>query len=108
MEIFDSKENLDKLLKTNDMILLYFGTDFCNVCHAIKPKLREILENYPKIKCIYIEVDKLPIISTSYNIFTIPAIILFINGRETIRKARFINLQEMEKNISRLYELYYS
>jgi len=107
MEKIDSIEIIDKLLKTNDMLLLYLGSTSCDVCNIIKPKVEEILTKYPKIKGINIELENSVKISSFYNIFTIPAVILFVDGKETIREARFINLQDLESKISRYYDLYY-
>lgn len=107
MEILDSNEILNGLLKTNDMLLLYFGSDACDVCHIIKPKVEEILIKYPKIKVVDVNIENSLITSSFYNIFTIPAIIFFVDGKETIREARFINLQDLESKILRYYNLYY-
>ena len=107
MELLNSNEELNELLEKNDMVLIYFGSKACNVCTVIKPKLEEILEKYPKIRVVQIDVDDSLLISSAYNIFTIPAIILYVDGKETIREARFINLKDLEGKISRYYKLYY-
>lgn len=107
MDKLYTKEIMDNLIKENDMVLAYFGNEGCGVCNILKPRVREILKSYPKIKLIEIDVDKNLEVSAQFNIFTIPAILVFIKGKESIREARYINLEKIEDNIQRYYQLIY-
>lgn len=107
MKIVDSKEAIDRLIDENDMVLIYFGSDTCSVCVDMKPKVEKILERYPKIKAVEVEIDKSMKLSTNYNIFTIPAILLFIDGKESIREARYISMEGLEQKINRYYNLFF-
>lgn len=101
-------EEINELKNRHDMLLIYFGSVYCGVCNAMKPKLEKILEKYPKIKSVEVEAEKDPELSALYNVFTIPVIILYIKGKETIREARIISLDNLELKISRYYDLLYS
>lgn len=90
------------------MVLVYFGTKTCSVCVDMKPKVEELLEKYTKIKGIQVDVDSSIKLSTSYNIFTIPAILLYIDGKEVIREARHISVEDLDNKIARYYELFYN
>jgi len=103
--IANSNEMIEDLINKNDMALVYFGSKTCGVCIAMKPKVEEILKNYPKIKSVEVDVEESLKVSASYNIFTIPAILLFVEGKETIREARYISIQDLEGKISRYYDL---
>ncbi len=94
-----------ELIENNEMLLIYFGSNSCNVCVAIKPKIDELLKKYPKIKSIQVDVENSVEISAQFNIFTIPAILVFINGKETIREARFISIENLSNKIYRYYGL---
>lgn len=89
------------------MLLLYFGSDTCGVCRDMLPKLEKILKNYPDITAVQIEAQRLPALSASYGIFAIPAIILLIEGKETLREAGIISLTDLDQKISRYYDLFY-
>ena len=39
------------------------------------------------------------------NVFSFPLLILYINGKETIRVGRNVNLLELEKSIDRYYAM---
>lgn len=103
----DTNETLEKLIKENEMVLAYFGSKSCSVCNVMKPKLEKILKSYPKIKSFEVNVQKSQKTAAAYNVFTIPAILVFIDGKETIREARYISIQEINNKISRYYNLLY-
>lgn len=105
MEWIDSMEIIQQLIQNNKILLVYFGSNNCNVCISIKPKIEELLKKYQNIKNIKIDVDKSVKIAAQYNIFTIPAVLVFIDGKETIREARFISIENLSDKISRYYDL---
>ncbi|WFD11132.1 thioredoxin family protein [Tepidibacter hydrothermalis] len=108
MDKLYTKEIIDNLIKENDMVLVYFGNKGCGVCNILKPRVRERLKSYPKIKLVEIDVDKNLEAAAQFNIFTIPAILIFIKGKESIRQARYINLEKIEYSIKRYYELFHN
>ena len=101
----DSNELVKKFISENDMVLIYFGSKTCSICNAIKPKVEEILNKYPKIKSAQVDVERSLQLSAAYNIFTIPAILVFIEGKEVIREARHISIQAISSKITRYYDL---
>lgn len=105
MDNLQSQELIEETINNNDMVLLYFGNKACSICVDMKPKVEEILEKYTEIKSVYIDVEQSPKIAVYYSIFTIPAIILFVEGKETIREARYISIKDLDMKISRYYEL---
>ncbi|WP_099189049.1 thioredoxin family protein [Tepidibacter mesophilus] len=107
MDKLYTKDSINNLIKENDIVIAYFGNEGCGVCNIIKPKVSELLKLYPKIKLVEINVDKNLEASAQFNIFTIPAILVFIKGKESIREARYINLEKIDYSIKRYYELFY-
>lgn len=106
MEIKNKKIDVDNLISNNDMVILYFSGSDCGVCKIIKPQIIELLNKYPKIKSAEIKTEESIEISAQYNIFTLPSVLMFIDGKEVIRKLRYMSLVELESNISRYYNLY--
>jgi len=107
MDFINSKKELRKVIDDNNMAVVYFGSNLCGVCGALKPKIKELLINYPKIIAVQVDVEKSQEIAAAYNIFTIPGILLFIDGKEAVREARFISVKTLDDKISRYYNLYY-
>lgn len=101
-------DEINILKNKNDMLLVYFGSDSCGVCISIKSKLERLLSKYPNIKLVKVETENSPELCAAHSVFTIPVIILYIQGKETIREARIISMEKLEQNISRYYDLFYN
>lgn len=108
MELINSNELLDNLIENEEMLLVYFGNETCSICVDMKPKVMEILNKYPKIKAVEVKIDENLQIARKHNIFTIPGILLFIDGKETIREARYISMEDIENRIYRYYDMFYN
>ena len=96
--------NLEKILETiknNKLVVLTGSTKACGVCTAIKPRLKALLGNYNSIEEIYIYVDDLEKAAGEFMIFTVPTIILFVEGKEVHRESRIIDFRKLEFEISR-------
>jgi thioredoxin 1 len=106
MESIQSIQEFDQRLAESDAVLAYFSTEVCSVCKVLKPKLVEMIaDEFPRIKMVFVESDKLPELAAQNRIFTAPTVIVFFAGRETIRKSRAFGLDELAKEISRPYSL---
>jgi len=87
-------------------VLAYFSTEACAVCKVLKPKVAEMVsESFPQIKAVYIQSDQLPELTAQLRIFTAPTVIVFFEGRETIRKSRAFGIDELMGEIRRPYSL---
>ncbi|VAW25717.1 hypothetical protein MNBD_BACTEROID04-943 [hydrothermal vent metagenome] len=101
-----SLEELDKILKSETAVLLYFNTISCNVGESLEPKVRNLISmNFPKINFYNIDLNFSPEIAAKYNAFVEPTILIFFEGKETIRKSRNISIYELHETIDRLYQL---
>jgi len=98
-----------KLKEEEPAMLAYFSTEACNVCKVLKPKVEELIEaEFSKIKLAYIKSDKLPEVAAQNQIFTAPTIVVFIEGREYIRKSRSIGISELQREIEHPYSMMFS
>ena len=100
-----SSEDIEKFIRDYKVSVLYFSSKNCNVCKALLPKIEKLFNKYNKIKLAKVEIDKLQLAAGEYSIFTLPVVILYIDGKETIREARFISISELQNKIERFYEI---
>lgn len=106
MRIVETKEEILSEVKDKTMTMLYFGSDTCGVCVDLKPKVIALLKDkYPNIEPMYVDVQKSLKISAEYDVFTIPVIIVFADGKEVIREARHISVMELDEKINRYYNM---
>lgn len=100
---------IDELLTTmkkEKAALFYFSTNSCNVCKVLKPKISELINsNFPEIKLYYIDIERAPLISGQFRIFSIPSILIYFEGKEFYRKSRNIGLNELEETIERPFQV---
>ncbi len=107
-EIKSFKEFL-KLKESEPALLCYFSTDTCNVCKVLKPKVADLLTSqFPRMKMVYVPSDKLPEVAAQNHVFVAPTILVFIDGREYIRKSRNIGISELQQEIERPYSMFFN
>lgn len=99
-------EQIEDIIKSELGVLLYFSTPTCNVCHALKPKIIEAFdENFPEIKQYFIDASRSPEIPASMQIFSVPTLVVFLDGKEFARESRNVSVSELIKKIARPYEM---
>ena len=108
MENINAKELLEEKINSDNMVLVYFGNSACGVCVDLKPKVEQMLLDYPKIKSYYIDVEAFPMTAASYSIFTIPGILVFAQGREYVREARHISIGVLKNKVHRYYQMLFN
>ncbi|HSP22813.1 MAG TPA: thioredoxin family protein [Planococcus sp. (in: firmicutes)] len=91
-----------------DLNFLYVLTTGCGVCHALLPQIESVFEEYPKIQTCQVNAADIPELAGHLSIFTAPVLILFSGGKEILREARFVHVDEFNKKIGKIYEGYYS
>lgn len=106
MEQIHELENLQTLIKEEDALLLYFSNDMCSVCRVLKPKVSDLIrDEFPKVAMRYVDIDKSPMLAGQHRVFTIPTILVFIQGREQARLSRNIALHQVEDVLARPYSI---
>ncbi len=105
MIIVNTKQEVFELVEKNSMVLLYFSSENCSTCMALKPKIQQLLTKYPKVISGEIEGRVLSKFAADFNVFSPPIIILYVDGKETIREGRYASIEELEEKIKRYYEM---
>lgn len=86
--------------------LKYFSHQDCNVCKVLFPKIRLLLEQeFPKMELQYINVHEQPDVAAGFQVFTVPTILIFFEGKEYYRFARNVSLIQLKEAIERPYNL---
>ncbi|MGB3750008.1 MAG: thioredoxin family protein [Arcobacteraceae bacterium] len=102
-------EDIEKEIRDNDAVMLYFSGKNCGVCTALKPKIQSAFqENFPKIKQIFISADEYPEIAAHFSIFTIPSILVFFDAKETRRESRHISVDQLVQVNKRHYTMFFN
>jgi len=78
--------------KTDELIVVDFWATWCGPCQQFAPTFNQVAAQLePKARFIKIETEKEQVISTKYNIRSIPTLAIFKNGKEVDRVSGALN-----------------
>lgn len=105
----DSPKSLEGYLeisRSNIAVCFYLSTQECNVCKVLKPKVIEMIESdFPEMKFCYVDLNEAKEISGQLSVFSVPTILVYFDGKETIRVSRNVHLEELREQIERYFKL---
>ncbi|WP_368505327.1 thioredoxin family protein [Alkalihalophilus sp. As8PL] len=98
-------DEVDTFIEENKFSFIYVSRTNCSVCHALLPQVKEVLSQFPNIQLGFVNADELEEIAGRLSIFTVPALLFFVEGKEVIREARFVQIEALREKIGRIYEM---
>lgn len=99
-------DNFLELSKSKKAICFYLSTPDCNVCKVLKPKVIEMIEtDFPEIYFCYVDLNKAKEISGQLSVFSVPTILVYFEGKESIRSSRNVHIEELCERIDRYYKM---
>ena len=99
-------EELEIKIREAKGILVYFKNDFCGPCAALRPKVTELLSTqFSKMEMVIVDSFTNPSLAGQYNVFGNPTLLVFFEGREYIRKSKYISMPELQGEIERYYKM---
>lgn len=103
-ELFSIKE-VDDFVNHHHLAFLYISRNNCSVCHDLLPKIKNVMADFPNIQLALINADHVPEIAGHFTIFTAPVLILFVDGKEVLREARFVHVEPFREKVEKIYWL---
>jgi thioredoxin 1 len=88
-------DNFDAEVSGSDApVLLDFWAEWCHPCHMITPEVEAIAEaEASRLKVGKLNVDNSPNTAGRFGVFSIPTLLLFVDGEE---KARMVGVRRRE------------
>jgi thioredoxin-like negative regulator of GroEL len=84
-------------------VLIYISTQNCTVCHAVLPKVEKMLEAYD-MPAYHFDATETPEVASRFEVLTAPAVLVFNQGKEVLRQARFIDFEKLKTMLDQLTE----
>lgn len=78
-----NNDNFEQEVKNSDKpVIVDFWAEWCAPCRMMSPIVEEIAEEYgDKVKVVKVNVDGNQALAATYNVMSIPSILLFKDGR---------------------------
>lgn len=90
------------------LCLVYFSGPDCAVCEQLKPKLIQTLSGeLPHLQTAQVDCNAQRALAASHRVFTIPTLVVFIEGRESQRFVRSFSPADVARKLLRPYQLCY-
>jgi thioredoxin 1 len=97
------KANFNELINSEIPVLVDFYADWCGPCQAMKPILQEVkTQLQDDIKIIKINVDSNQNLATTYQVRSIPTLIIFKNQKTLWKHSGVLSTQELIQQIKKI------
>lgn len=97
---------IEDFLKNYELSFLYISKPDCSICHALLPKLIELLSHYPLIRLGHIDASKVEEVAGKFLILSAPMMLLLIEQKEYLREDRFVRLTLLMEKLDHIYQIY--
>lgn len=104
-ELYTLQKVKDEIMQHTG-VMLYFYNDHCAPCISLRPKVIKMVdEKFPKLELVFVNSERYPEIPAHYGVFSNPAIILFMDGREYFRNSKYVSEHQLSEQTERLYDM---
>ncbi|GAB3265444.1 thioredoxin [Larkinella harenae] len=93
-------ESFHDIIRGDTPVLVDFYADWCGPCKVLAPTLKQLAERKgDKLRVIKVDVDKSRWASSTYQIQSVPTMILFHKGKIVWRQSGVLSLQQLESMV---------
>lgn len=103
LQSIQSMREIQECINNEEVAIFLVKTKNCSVCNAIEEQINNGMILNKEVLLRKVSLEKVPELSGKYLVFTAPTILLFIEGKEHWRGARFILFDELNQMIDRYF-----
>lgn len=105
MRQMKSLNEINQVIENEPLVLLIIKTDQCGVCESVEAKVSLMLESRPDVTGVYVYMEDAPDVASAYLALSAPMVLLFYEGKEVYRIARFVRFDELDHVLSQYEDL---
>ena len=88
------------MIRSDKPVLVDFSAEWCGPCRMLAPILEDVKKRVGDRATIYkLDVDRNPLIASTYNVMAVPTMIIFQNGKPVWRRSGVLSAAEITKNM---------
>lgn len=95
-EVFESK-----VLNSNKITVVDFFATWCGPCKMLSPVIDELSEQNENVDFYKVNVDENPQLAQTYDVNTIPNVLIFKNGERIANSIGYKSLAQMQEFIDK-------
>ena len=103
MQYLTFEQTIQKI-RQSPLSLLYLSAPNCSVCHAVKPRVEQLFLNNT-LPMFALDTAEAPEVAGTFQVMTAPAILIFYQGKEVHRQARFIDFARLESFVTNYQQM---
>ena len=94
------EEALNAAFEKKDIVIVKFGSEYCEPCHALECELEEIDEEMEDVTILMIDTSESQDLAAQYDVFELPTMIIYKDSQTVIyHKEGVILAPDIEKII---------
>lgn len=101
LEIIESYQQWENVIAQGERILLFVKTNNCSVCEGLYPQVEALQADY-RIPFYMVNAAEVPTMAGQLSLFSAPVVLLFEQGKEYARFARFVPMEELKHRLDQL------
>jgi thioredoxin 1 len=70
-------EILDREFEKRQIVILKFGSEYCEPCHALECELEEVDDEFDDVSVLNIDTDESPSLAEQFDVFQLPTMIIY-------------------------------
>lgn len=96
----------NEVLNSDMPVIVDFWATWCGPCKMLAPVMDQLSVNLNgKVKVVKLDVDKNPITSMSYDVSSIPTLVVFDKGKSVNKMIGFRPLDQIESTVKAVLNL---
>lgn len=102
METITTLASLNEKLNEN-LVLILAKTHTCSVCQLTESQLNAAIPEFHALNKAQLYIDDVDAFRGALEVFAVPTVMIYANGKELLRESRFINVDKI-KRLLMLYQ----
>lgn len=103
MKNLQNATEIQSMIVSAEMVLVYFSGTSCRACELIRKKIENLLVAYPKIESGFINAEEHLELTGIYQIYSVPQFFVYFQGKEILHEGKFFDFRELLAKLDRFY-----